>query len=234
MRFTVLDGWRGIAALSVALFHLRAVGHFYDNPFLRHAFLFVDFFFVLSGFVLTHAYRQRLNNSSQLKYFALQRFGRIYPLHIAIVLLFVLVELARVCAQSRGDIFTMRRAFTADASPLAFLSNTFLAHGLGVHDHLTFNGPSWSISVEFWTYLVFALVCLGTGMRTKATAMTAALLACGGAWLSHCARRISSTQPTTLGCFVASMAFSSASSPTSSTRPYSRCESAPAWPRCAK
>ncbi len=181
MRFAVLDGWRGVAALSVALFHLRALGHFYDDPFVRHAFLFVDFFFVLSGFILAHAYRERLNTPAQLKYFVIQRFGRIYPLHVAIVLLLILVECVRGLAQWRSNVFSLRTAFTGDASPLAILSNLFLAHGLGVHDHLTLNGPSWSISVEFWTYLVFALVCLGTGMRTKATAATAALLACGGA-----------------------------------------------------
>jgi peptidoglycan/LPS O-acetylase OafA/YrhL len=182
MRFTVLDGWRGIAALSVALYHLRAAGHFYDAPLVRHAFIFVDFFFVLSGFVLLHAYRSRLHDATQLKPFILSRFGRIYPLHIAIVLLFVAFECARLAASARGGVFTMaRRPFTEEASPWAIVTNVFLVQGLGVNRGLTLNLPSWSISAEFWTYLIFAAVCLGTGMRTKAVAVAAALLACGGA-----------------------------------------------------
>ena len=61
MRFHVLDGWRGVCALLVALFHVNAVGHFYGLPVVRNGLLFVDFFFVLSGFVITHAYAERVS-----------------------------------------------------------------------------------------------------------------------------------------------------------------------------
>ena len=54
--FRVLDSWRGIAALLVALFHLDIYSALYSLDFTRNAFLFVDFFFVLSGFVITHSY----------------------------------------------------------------------------------------------------------------------------------------------------------------------------------
>jgi peptidoglycan/LPS O-acetylase OafA/YrhL len=181
MRFTVLDGWRGIAALLVALFHLQALGHFYDSSFVRHAFLFVDFFFVLSGFVLMHAYRDRLNDGRQFTDFVVRRFGRIYPLHIAIVVLLVLLEGGHLLAQSWSGGSALRRPFTDAASPWAIVSNTLLFQGLGVHDQLTLNYPSWSISAEFWTYLVFGLVCLATGLGSKMMAVTAALLAGVGA-----------------------------------------------------
>ena len=181
MRFAVLDGWRGVAALSVALFHLRALGHFYDDPFVRHAFLFVDFFFVLSGFILAHAYRERLNTPAQLKYFVIQRFGRIYPLHVAIVLLLILVECVRGLAQWRSNVFSLRTAFTGDASPLAILSNLFLAHGLGVHDHLHAQRAQLEHQRGVLECTSSCAGVPGNGHRTKATAATAALLACGGA-----------------------------------------------------
>ena len=59
-RFVLLDGFRGLAALLVVLFHAERDG----SPFYRldPLFLMVDFFFVLSGFVLLHAYGDRLGN----------------------------------------------------------------------------------------------------------------------------------------------------------------------------
>src|SRR4051812_33078945 len=51
-RFASLDGWRGIAACMVALFHVRANGHISELELVKNAHLFVDYFFVLSGFVM--------------------------------------------------------------------------------------------------------------------------------------------------------------------------------------
>lgn len=59
-RFAVLDSWRGLAACMVALFHLRVPSHLDGAALVRNASLFVDFFFVLSGFVITASYAQRL------------------------------------------------------------------------------------------------------------------------------------------------------------------------------
>ena len=56
MRFRALDSWRGIAACLVALYHLDAYSHLFDVPFLRNSYLMVDFFFVLSGFVIAANY----------------------------------------------------------------------------------------------------------------------------------------------------------------------------------
>jgi peptidoglycan/LPS O-acetylase OafA/YrhL len=75
-RFEVLDGWRGIAALMVAVFHFNALHPAYVLPFVHNSYLFVDFFFVLSGFVIAHAYRGRLNTVADAAVFAIRRFGR--------------------------------------------------------------------------------------------------------------------------------------------------------------
>src|SRR5579872_5807008 len=94
-RFKVLDAWRGLAASFVALFHLQAYSHLYELSFLRHSFLFVDFFFVLSGFVITANYRARLLSGFSFWHFMLLRLGRLYPLHIALLVAFVALELVR-------------------------------------------------------------------------------------------------------------------------------------------
>ena len=60
VRFEVLDAWRGIAALLVAVYHFQTMHHAAFLPFVRNSYLFVDFFFVVSGFVIAHAYAGRL------------------------------------------------------------------------------------------------------------------------------------------------------------------------------
>ena len=60
IHFGVLDSWRGVAALLVALFHLNILSSIYSLHFIRNSYLFVDFFFVLSGFVISHSYGHRL------------------------------------------------------------------------------------------------------------------------------------------------------------------------------
>lgn len=119
--------------------------------------LFVDFFFVLSGFVIASAYQSKLSSGDGVIPFALRRFGRLYPLHIATLAALVTFALART-ALAPGP-FNPRDMFDGwmfDFS--ALFTNVLLVHGLGFESHLTWNFPSWSISTEFYTYLVFAMI----------------------------------------------------------------------------
>lgn len=154
-RYEVLDSWRGLCALLVALFHFPAAGWLAENDFIRGSFLFVDFFFVLSGFVIAHAYSERLGDGVSLKRFMLTRFGRLYPLHLFMLVAFVLFELARAAFG--------QEAFTGGNSISSLLSNLFMLHGLGIENSLTWNAPSWSISTELFAYLLFGLLTLGLG-----------------------------------------------------------------------
>src|SRR5258708_20049 len=90
--FRVSDSWRGIAALLVAIFHLNVYSAIYSLDFIRNAYLFVDFFFVLSGFVITHSYAGRLGTLEGLGTFAIRRLGPLWPLHAVVLLAFVIVE----------------------------------------------------------------------------------------------------------------------------------------------
>ncbi len=159
MRFEALDGWRGIAALLVALYHLPFLNHLYSTSIIRNSFLFVDFFFVLSGFVIGHAYLKRLNNKKEIGLFIFRRIGRLWPLHIFVLLLFVLMELLKIYVISTSGGWEQAEApFSQEYSISSLFSNIFLLQSMGLHDQLTWNYPSWSISVEFYTYLVFVSV----------------------------------------------------------------------------
>lgn len=162
MRFTVLDSWRGISALLVASFHLPVLSHQFALPFLRNAFLFVDFFFVLSGFVITHAYAAKLDKPLDGAAFMVRRFGRVWPLHIAVLAAFVAVEVLKLTLSSVAGLAAGAPAFAATGpNPLHDLpANVLLLQGMGLTAEPHWNGPSWSISAEFWTYLVFALVAI--------------------------------------------------------------------------
>lgn len=173
MRFNVLDSWRGFAALLVATYHFEATSHIYDVAFFRNAYLFVDFFFVLSGFVIAHAYADRIRNGREFAGFTIRRFGRLYPLHASVLLAFIAVEAFKLILSSGFGIAAGTPAFDPDGyTPLATLPGHFaLTTALGIHNTLTWNGPDWSINAEFWTYIVFALIVLTAGrFRTLAIA----------------------------------------------------------------
>src|SRR3981189_3074967 len=95
-RFEALDGWRGVAALSVALFHLSAAWHLYSLPWIRHAGMFVDLFFVLSGFVISHSYLEKLTHPGAVPDFLIRRLGRVWPLHIFTLGILVLLEVTKL------------------------------------------------------------------------------------------------------------------------------------------
>lgn len=162
-RFLVLDSWRGICALLVALFHFPTTSMISQSAFVGGSYLFVDFFFVLSGFVITSAYGSRLNEQDGLARFALVRLGRIYPLHLLMLAAFAGFEALRLVLPALHG--TGPAPFTAGFDLKSLLANLFLLQGMGVEDHLSWNAPSWSISAEFFTYLLFAAVVFATGQR---------------------------------------------------------------------
>lgn len=150
--YRTLESARGICAVMVVLYHAQAIGLAGGGVLVANSFLFVDFFFVLSGFVIASSYYDRLDDSSNIVFFMKLRFWRIYPLHAFMLIIFVLFELAFLF-MGQAD----RKPFTGVYSPAILgetivLLQTFFASGTG------WNGPSWSIAVEFWTYLLFAIV----------------------------------------------------------------------------
>lgn len=162
LRFETLDSWRGICALLVAVMHFPASGPIAESPFVRSAYLFVDYFFVLSGFVIAHGYGRKLASGMDYARFVVTRTGRIYPLHVAVLLAFLAFELLRWAVPAlAGGAPVFGPGFTLPE----FFRSLAMLNGLGVEQGLTWNGPSWSISSEFWTYLLFGAVVLLMGRR---------------------------------------------------------------------
>lgn len=180
-RFSALDGWRGICALLVAIYHFPTLSHVGSWGIVKHAYLFVDFFFVLSGFVITYAYWDRIGSWQAAGTMLWRRLGRLWPLHVVLLGAFVALELAMpVGAWLLGLPRAASGAFDPSSTSLlsAVPTNLLLLHGLGMHDRLTWNLPSWSISAEFWTYALFAALVVVTRSRTVIAAGLLAL----GAW----------------------------------------------------
>ncbi|WP_151447889.1 acyltransferase family protein [Lacisediminimonas profundi] len=182
-----LEGGRGLAALIVALYHLK-IGTA-EWSVLRNGYLFVDLFFVLSGFVICAAYSSRMNDSDDFRSFFIRRTGRLLPLLWFTTLFFILVQngivLAKRIATFSGHDAFLRAPGTLDyfvPDPLQLLAVATFTHGMGLFEDLVINTPSWSISTEFFTYLLFAGVCLLFRGRTRVVMF--ALLAIAGLAIS--------------------------------------------------
>ena len=156
-RYRSLDSLRGVAATIVVFFHVNWNNHVTSLHLFRQAFLFVDLFFILSGFIIVTVYGRRIRTSSDVIRFMTRRFFRLYPLHLATLLFLVALETSKYFSASYGlstssDIFAFQRTIRAIFVNLAFLQ------GAGVLDTLSWNTPSWSISCEMIAYATFSLI----------------------------------------------------------------------------
>jgi peptidoglycan/LPS O-acetylase OafA/YrhL len=117
----------------------------------------VDFFFVLSGFVIFYSYGSKLGGLNKAARFLWLRVGRLYPLHFAFLLVFVGIEVVKLAAERKLGLVADKPAFTVN-NGYAFGTNLLLIHSLGFNHTLTYNYPSWSISTEFYAYVLFCIV----------------------------------------------------------------------------
>lgn len=157
-RFKALDSWRGICALLVSLLHMQVLSDFGNFTFFKNAFLFVDFFFVLSGFVIAVNYKERLAKGFGLFKFMLLRFGRLYPLYVTMLAAFFGFELLQVMLPAFGAMGRVAPFSPPRQSIDTVVASIFLLQIFNIYDFLTWNTPGWSIATEFWTYLLFGLV----------------------------------------------------------------------------
>jgi peptidoglycan/LPS O-acetylase OafA/YrhL len=175
-----LEGGRGLAALIVALYHLKIGAQ--QWALIRHGYLFVDLFFVLSGFVICAAYSARMETGQDFRSFFIRRFGRLWPLLVFSTLAFILLQNGIVAAKQVA-VASGHTALLGSPDALRFmppdpwqlLAVATFTHALGLFDDLILNTPTWSISTEFVTYMLFALICLS--LRERARILTYAVLA---------------------------------------------------------
>jgi peptidoglycan/LPS O-acetylase OafA/YrhL len=159
-RFEVLDIFRGLFASLVFLYHLSPFADtaLVNNRFVANADMFVDFFFVLSGFVIAYSY-QAISNLGEVRLFLKKRFLRIYPLHLFMLILFVVVEFGKKMLTAYVKV---NNPNDPDNNIFTFVSSLFLLNSTPLFNpkDVSWNIPSWSISAEMIAYIVFALLTL--------------------------------------------------------------------------
>ena len=160
--------------MGVAAYHLHGGGALFDWAVVRGGWLWVDFFFVLSGFVIASSYGERLARGFSLVRFMVLRLGRVWPLHIAVLAFYLAIELARWLVPV-GDLAN-RAAFAGAHSPGLLLATAALVQAW-VPDSGAWSPVSWSISVEVTLYLAIALVWRMVGARGWMIALVAGLVA---------------------------------------------------------
>lgn len=163
-RLTALDSLRGVFAMMIVLLHTPVDYHFMTSPLIRNSHIVVEFFFVLSGFVIALNYWQRLGNGADFRRFVILRTGRIWPLHAFILLLFLLVFLAQLVLLESGPLAAANRADYPDLWARVGSELLFLA-AFSNSEVWYLNFPSWSINAEYWTYILFAVILLAARGR---------------------------------------------------------------------
>ncbi len=163
-----LTAMRGFAAIWVMLFHID-VSLFYRDlgalvpheatGLIAGGYMWVDFFFILSGFVITHVYAGQFTGGLRRQAvgrYLKARFLRIYPLHLFTLLLLVCFWQALEHTQPQLMDDSMRTYF----DPAALPSNLLLTNAMNQYVFLSWNIVSWSIGAEWWTYFLGMLMLL--------------------------------------------------------------------------
>lgn len=166
-KFIALDYLRGMAAIFVVLLHARWSGSFQELMFIQNSYLFVDLFFILSGFVIYHSYSGRLTGCADFFSFVKARVARLYPLHLLVLFFFLIFESLKWYLQTYYSMSSNNLAFVGRNSFDGLLENLMLIQAIGLFPTSSWNGPSWSISAEFWTYILFAFCVLSSRVIFK-------------------------------------------------------------------
>lgn len=174
--YLALDGLRGVAALAVVSLHTSEYFNLPVQP--GHAYLAVDFFFTLSGFVIAHAYDSRLHSGMGVARFMSVRLIRLQPLVLLGVALgtcaYLLhggIGITRVCLTALANAALLPSPLLLAVRPWAFPLDT----------------PLWSLAFEIWINLLYALLfglltrrVLGVTLALGAAFVVAASLTHGG------------------------------------------------------
>jgi peptidoglycan/LPS O-acetylase OafA/YrhL len=155
-----LDGLRGIASLMVIAYHYHETllpGYIGYNFVVRSSECFVDLFFVLSGFVISMNYGDRIHEMAGFKDFISKRFIRLYPLLLYSTLIYLAFDMltSLLLPHLVNTPLTLKQQLLETTDTLIFTNSMPL---LGRTEGM--NYPSWSISSEMVSYIVFGLLSL--------------------------------------------------------------------------
>ena len=158
-RYEILDGLRGVAAVLVVAYHLFETyyGGSADQP-INHGYLAVDFFFVLSGFVIGYAYDDRWDRMSTWSFFK-RRLIRLHPMVIfgtlfgAVMFYFGSCSTFQLINETPWYMVVLVMLWCFTMIPLP---NGMDIRGWGETNPL--NGPAWSLQWEYLANFLYALV----------------------------------------------------------------------------
>lgn len=184
-RYEVLDGLRGIAALMVVWYHVNegfafAAGEAVVTG-LNHGYLAVDFFFILSGFVIDYAYRDRWKNEKfSVGQFLIRRLIRLHPMLIFGAVLGVIFFMIQGSVQWDGTHVATSMIMLSLLCAILMIPavpgvSSYEIRGNG--EMFPLNGPSWSLFFEYIGNIVYALLI--RRLSNVALLVVAVLLAVG-------------------------------------------------------
>lgn len=175
--YNILDGLRGVAAIVVVCFHLfEAYATSHVNQIINHGYLAVDFFFILSGFVIGYAYDDRWKTLT-IKEFLKRRFIRLHPMVVIGAVIGAIMFYFQGC--SVWDVSKV----TVTMLVVATLMNAFLIPATpgveirGLTEMYPLNGPSWSLFFEYIGNILYAFFI--RKLPTKALSILILLAGCG-------------------------------------------------------
>lgn len=167
MRIFKLDGLRGLFSIAVVLYHYPIdylpfeIG---NNFMVKNSKLFVDFFFVLSGFVISLCYCNKIDSLTQFSSFMKKRLIRLFPLLFFTVTVYLIFKIFLNIYKPEylQSIDSLGHLLYLYLDTILFLNSTPL---LGPDARI--NGPSWSVSAEMISYIVFGLVVLFSNNKNR-------------------------------------------------------------------
>lgn len=161
--YELLDGLRGVAALLVVWYHVFEGYAFAGGTLIEginHGYLAVDFFFILSGFVIGYAYDDRWGKSLTLKNFFKRRLIRLHPMVVMGAVLGAVTFMLQGSVQWDGTHVATSLVMLALLCAMFFIpavpGAAYEVRGNG--EMFPLNGPSWSLFFEYIGNLLYALV----------------------------------------------------------------------------
>lgn len=156
--YELLDGMRGVAALIVVWYHIYECFPVNDNPF-AHGYLAVDFFFVLSGFVIGYAYDDRWSKMTSCD-FLRRRIIRLHPMVLMGALIGVLTFLLQGAGRWDGSTTSLSWVLFAMLSMIfmipAYPGLPYDVRGNG--EMFSLNGSAWSLFFEYLANVAYVLI----------------------------------------------------------------------------
>lgn len=160
-RYTLLDGLRGVGALIVIIFHFgEAFSTGWQSQMMNHGYLAVDFFFILSGFVIGYAYDDRWRNGQMTaRRFMLRRFIRLHPMVVLAIILGAAAYILQGCVRWDGTPMPPESVVIALICGLLLLPAIpdTLMDVRGYAEMFPLNGPQWSLFFEYIASIFYAI-----------------------------------------------------------------------------